>query len=289
MSQLTYANLSTQVLDWAPGWQAGPILRASNLALRDVYALVGPTVRFTLTTTAIYNTGTVAVTQGDTAVTLTTGTFAAGTDKQIIQMSGENTWYEFTRSSGSAGVIGSGFAGTTLTAGTFTVAYAYYDLPTTVSSVFSLWRGPRKRLARMNDEERDRFMDTSQVPGTPLSYLIAKGTTAGSSAVRIMLVPYPDTVYTFLGSGRARPTVFTGSGTEYTGLPEDYDQALIAGTLYYILNQKDKADSSAWWKREWEDFIGNAKAQQNEGFDTQYNEAQQGGEPGSVWQTGPTA
>lgn len=288
MAQMSLSDLQTQVKDWVPGQNNAQIARAGNLALRQLYAMVGPMVRWTLTTTAIYNTGTIAVAQGATAVTLTTGTFAAGTDGQLLQGEGEPTWYGFTRTAGSTGTLGSGFAGTTLTVGTYTLAYAFYDLPTTVSSVFNLWKDARTKLTRMGDEEYDRWMGSSQSPGIPRSYAIVKGTHASNSALRVQLIPYPDTVYTFTGAGRARATVFPNSSptTEYSGLPEDYDNALVAGTLYYLTDQLQKQDRSAWWFGAWKDALRNARGLQTEGMDGQYGEP--GTSRGPLWQRAVT-
>lgn len=273
MAQLTLANLTTQVQDHMPGKQSGEITRAANMALRRLYEVVGPTVRFTLTTVAPYSTGTVAITQGQTAVTLTTGTFAASTEGQLIQPDGETTWYGFTYGSASTGTLSSGFAGSTLTAGTYTLAYANYDLPVGISSVFNLWRSTNSRLERMNDEEWVRFMEGPQSPGEPRYYAIVKGTTSASSAVRVMLMPFPDAIYTYTGSARARPTLFTGSGTEYTGLPEDYDEAMLAGTLYFLWDQHDKQDRSQWWRAVWEDTLKTAKGKKNEAAEGRYGDA----------------
>ncbi len=286
MAQMLYSDLQTQVQDWLPGKQAAPIVRAANYALRKLYERAGPTVRLNLTTTALYETGTVAITQGQTALTMAGGTFAAGTDGQLIQCDGEMTWYGFTRVGANTGTLASGFGGATLTAGTYQLVYAYYDLPTTISATFNLWRDPQTRLTRMNDEEFTRFMGGPQSPGQPRQYALVKGTHTTNSAVRILLAPYPDAVYTYTGSGRARPTLFTGTGSEYTGLPEEYDEALLAGALFYLTDQRDKQDRSGWWFGYWEKTLKEAQATQNEGFDTQYGEASQG-QGWDLWQTGP--
>lgn len=288
MAQMTLSDLSTQVLDWLPGKSTAAIARAANLALRKLYGLAGPTLRSTLTTTAIYETGTVAITQGATSITLTGGTWASGTDGQLVRCQGENTWYGFTRLTGGTGTLSSGFGGSDLTVGTHTMAYAFYDLPTTLSAMFNIWRDPTTRLTRMNDEEFTRFMGGPQSPGQPRQYALVKGTHASNSAVRVLLAPYPDAVYTYTVAGRARPTLFANSSptTEYSGLPEEYDMALLAGTLEYLMDQRDAQSRSAWWHAAWKEALSEAQATQNEGFDGQYAEATTGAQ-WNLWQEGP--
>ena len=278
MAQMSLSDLQTQVLDWLPGKSTAAIARAANLALRKLYAYAGPTLRTTLSSTAPYTTGTVAIANGATAVTMATGTWAASTDGQLIQCEGEPTWYGLTRLTANTGTLSSAFAGADLTVGTYTVAYAFYDLPTTLSAVFNIWRDPRTRLTRMNDEEYARWMSSPQSPGMPLQYAVVKGTHASNSAVRIQLVPYPDDVYTFVLAGRTRPTLFANSSptTEYSGLPEDYDPALLAGTLDYLMDQRDAQARAAWWHGAWKEALSQAQATQNEGFDGQFGEAAQG-------------
>lgn len=273
MAQMTLTDLTTQAKDHIANVEAGRVTRAANMALRRLYAVAGPTVRYGVTTVAPYSTGTIALAQGDTAVTLTGGTFAAATTNQLFRASGESTWYGWTYGSASAGTIAPAFAGTTLTVGTYKIAYAYYDLPTTISSTFDLWRDSRNRLRRVTDEEASRYIERLTEPGQPEAYAVVKGTHASNSAVRIMLLPYPDAVYTFTAAGRARPTLFTGSGTEYSGLPEDYDDALLAGTLFYLWDGEGKQSESQWWKALWQETLNNASATQNEAIVTQYGQA----------------
>lgn len=275
MAQMSLSDLQTAAKDFVANVSAARVTRAGNLALRKLYEVAGPTIRFTLTTTAPYSTGTVAITKGATAVTLSGGTFAASTEGQLIKAEGESTWYGFTYGSGSTGTLGSAFAGTTLTAGTFELAYAYYDLPTSLSSTFSLWRDSRSRLRRWNSEEMVRYMDSANTTAIPRAYSVVKGTHASNSAVRVLLMPFPDAVYTFSGVGRARPTLFPNSSptTEYSGLPEEYDDALLAGTLFYLWDGEDKQDRSQWWYSMWKEFLKEAAATQMEGMDGQFGEA----------------
>lgn len=262
MGQLTLDALTTQVLDYAPGKSPAAVARAANLAIREFYMVAGPMKRWTLTTTAPYSTGTVAIAQGATAITLTGGTWAAGTTNQLIRCSGDDTWYGFTRVTGTTGTLDSGFAGTTLTVGTYEVVYAYYDIPTDILGIQQMWRANETPIHRAADDQFPLLIRASTEPDEPRHYAMVKSTHATNSALRVMMIPYPDAVYSFMATGKVRATQFANSAptTEYTGFPEELDEILLYGTLFYIMGQRDKAADAAWWVGLWKDGLKAAAA-----------------------------
>ena len=260
MAQMLYTTLVATVRDFISGKSDGSVLRAANLALEELYMVAGPAKRWTLSTTAPYSTGTVAITQGQTAVTLTTGTFATGTDGQLIRVAGDDTWFGFTRTGGATGTLSSAWTASTVTVATFEVVYAFYDFPTDILGAFKIWDVGEDPLHRVADEEYAQVLRASTTPAKPLSYAIVKCVTSGVSSLRAELIPYPDAAYSFTGMGKARATAFVGTGTEYTGLPEELDRVLLAGTLHYLWDQEDKQDRGAVWERKWRDGLDAASA-----------------------------
>jgi hypothetical protein len=86
------------------------------------------TIWGTLTTTAAYSTGTIAVTNGSATVTLTGGTFPSGAAGMVVIIRGRP--YEIsTRDSGTQLTLAQNFPGDSGTGLTYSVAQWDYDLP----------------------------------------------------------------------------------------------------------------------------------------------------------------
>ena len=83
-----------------------------------------------IVTEAAYSTGTVAVTNGSTSVTLTGGTWVTTWTNRKIRLSGASEVYSITITSGTTGTLNRAFNGTTLTAGTYEIFRDTYTLPT---------------------------------------------------------------------------------------------------------------------------------------------------------------
>lgn len=83
----------------------------------------------TITTEAPYSTGTVAVTNGDTAVTLTDGTWDTTWTNRKILLEGDEVPYGITIATASTGTLDRDFLGDTLTAGTYEIYREVYSLP----------------------------------------------------------------------------------------------------------------------------------------------------------------
>lgn len=265
MAQMTLSDIQTQVQDYIPNKLAAAITRAANMALREMYRVAGPTKRFTFSTTAPYTTGTVAVTRGSTGVTLTGGTFAASSDKQLIQIEGDRTWFTFTRTGGTTGTLGSAWAAANDATATFTLAYAFVELPTDILSVSSLWMPDFFPLDRISEEQYARWMGGAQSTGYPRQYALGPAVTAGSSALRAELIPFPDATYAMTAAGQVRPTLVASSG-DYSGLPEEYDDTWLSGTLMYAWDQEAKDERSAYWRNIFKAGLTAMAANRNRGF-----------------------
>ena len=86
--------------------------------------------RGTLTMVDDYTTGTVAMTQGSTALTFTSATLTAGMAGRKIQMNGESQWYDIlsVNTGASTAVLVQAYQGTTDTDATFVIFQDEYRL-----------------------------------------------------------------------------------------------------------------------------------------------------------------
>lgn len=145
--------------------------------------------------------GTVAITNGATAVTGTSTAFAAIDIRSFIQFEGDTNWYEVTaRASTTAITIGNAFQGATLTAGTYTLRTVYYDLPSDLFSVFDVRQSktPRK-LTALGLWTLDSYQPDISTVGVPTGYYLFRNSpdVAATSAKQRQMAffPSPDDEY----------------------------------------------------------------------------------------------
>ena len=145
--------------------------------------------------------GTVAITNGATAVTGTSTAFAAGDKRSFIQFQGDTNWYEITVvTSATAITITPSFAGTTLTAGTYTLRKVYYNLPTDVGSIYDARQtNTPLKLTNLGVRTLDTYQPDINTVSMPTAYyrfrLDLDIATTASKAIQVGFFPSPDDVY----------------------------------------------------------------------------------------------
>jgi hypothetical protein len=82
-----------------------------------------------LRTTAPYTTGTVALTQGSAAISLTGGTWLTGMTGRAFRVGTQDEFYEFTWVSASTATLDRVYEGTTDAAAEYTIFQAVYPMP----------------------------------------------------------------------------------------------------------------------------------------------------------------
>jgi hypothetical protein len=104
--------------------------------IQDVYAEIlaelpwsRQQVTATLQTTAPYETGTVAVTEGSNAVTLTGGAWTTGMTGRAFRVTGREEYYEFTQTGASTGTLDRVYEGDTAAAASYKIFQFIYPLP----------------------------------------------------------------------------------------------------------------------------------------------------------------
>ena len=145
--------------------------------------------------------GTVAITNGATAVTGTSTAFAATDKRSFIQFEGDTNWYEVTAYTSATSItIGNAFQGATLTAGTYTLRTVYYDLPTDLFSVFDVRQSktPNKMTA-LGVWTIDTYQPDVSTVGVPTGYYMFRNSpdVAATAAKQrqISFFPSPDDEY----------------------------------------------------------------------------------------------
>lgn len=282
MAQLTVLNIMDFVQDYIPDCPQAKIVRKTNLVLQRIYGEIGQVARSTFTTKASVSTGTVTATNGSVGLTFTSGVLSATAPLSYIQISGSSTWYTVTRDGADTnGTLSSFFDGTTGAGLTFTICYPSISFPTSVLQVLGIWREGFDPLKFADVERTARIFDRLTV-GTPEWYspylTDTTGTSPDDEKLRFLLLPAPSTVQTLTYAYKVRPTLLdpAGATTQTSGLPDFYNEAILNGTLFYLWDQEDKQDRSAFWKDQFESAWKRAMAQLSVNVDTRMDDAYDG-------------
>jgi hypothetical protein len=183
----------------------------------------------TLTVTAPYTTGTVAVSQGGTAVTLTGGTWTSTMNGRAIRISHRNEYYEFTFVSASGGTLDRPYEGASETAAGYSIYQNVYALPADcrmIDGLHSYGMGP---LDRKSLSELRALTWSGNVTGTPRYWSSYMDDTSDPPRMQVMIYPYPDRVAALEIAYTAEVATF--SGTSSSLRPWIRTGPLMAGAL----------------------------------------------------------
>ena len=248
MAKLTLTNLVAEIQDHIPDKEEATIVRAANRVIRELTNEGNLYTKgsHTFTTTAPRTTGTVSVTQSGTTVT---GTDFVDEDLyQIIQIEGSNHWYPITAvTAGVSCEIDGGWESTDVTDGGYTVAYHRYVMPVGTIQIKAIKRPNRNGLTRINDELYDNMMYHVNIMEPTRYYLTKPLNSAGSP--EIILMDWPDGVYSYTVVSVDAPTLYGAGGSDTCNLPENYELALIYGTLMHCWDQEDEPLRAKEWER----------------------------------------
>lgn len=189
----------------------------------------------TIAVAASYATGTLAITQGLTAVTLTSGSFPVGLSGGRIRVGGDSTWYTFTRTAATTGTLDRAYEADTVTAATFRLWQPIYSLPTDCDILDSIAVPSQSwELDEISQEQLDEMDAARTAVGHPRGWArYADGTGA-----RIELWPGPD-------DAEGLPIRYRTAGSRFTvqpgsqSFPDWIDtDAIMAGVEADILADK---------------------------------------------------
>lgn len=148
----------------------------------------------TLQTTAIYNTGTVAVSNGGTTLTGTDTVWTAAMTGRMIRIGGRNEAYVFTRVTDTTATIERAYEGDDETAAPYTIFQTVYALPTDADLIESIRvPGANDDLDQKSAEYLDQLAAARWTIGRPELYTLAPDVTVGGVQCRaIELYPVPE-------------------------------------------------------------------------------------------------
>ena len=190
-------------LDYTVSANATRLKRWLNLIQQDVasrYPFEWLFARAFVQTQVDKTDGTVAVSSGGTTVTGTSTTFAAGDKRSFIQLEGDTNWYEVTVVASQVLTITPAFAGTTLTAGTYTLRKVYYDLPTDVATIYDARQANTPlKLTNLGVWTLDTYQPNVNTVSMPTAYyrfrLDPDIAATAAKSVQVGFFPSPDAVY----------------------------------------------------------------------------------------------
>jgi hypothetical protein len=185
---------------------------------------------------AVYETGTLQITNASTAVTLTGGTFTTGMTGRRLRVAGREESYVFTFASGSTGTLDRVYEGDTDTEASFKIFKNVYALASDVGQLFEIKDTDSNfKLSKKSLDWLDRNYPARLDYGEPTYYAMTEDS---SSVPQVELYPIPEVAEGL--TYRYKPTVARITATS-TALPDWVSiECLFAGIeadLYQL--QKD--------------------------------------------------
>lgn len=257
MALMSIADLMNEVTAFVPSAAQAKVVRAAEMVVRRIYAEVVIPGYDTFTTRAKVTTGTVSVTQDSTTATFSSGVLSATDPIVLVQIQGDSQWFVVTRNAAdAAGVLGSKWAEATNASATFTLVYPAVSFPAAVGEIRRIWREGEKDLDFCAD--RGSEWVTGSVSGAPVRWSPyvhdSSAATPNDDLLRILLTPAPETRQVFQYSFMRRQTRLTATGadTQVFPLPDVWWECLVAGTLFFMFDQRDEEGRSDFWRAEYE-------------------------------------
>jgi hypothetical protein len=239
--QQSAAEISPDLIDGYLNTRYGDVL--------DRYPWKGLEVKAVLETTAAYQTGTVSVTQGSTAVEGTGTVLTAGMTGMKFRVSSDTAIYAFTWVDATHGTLDRNYEGSTnLTAG-FSIFQDEYVLPATTKTVLSVV-SPVMGVPLEDWTERQLlgegfgYLGQPNCPGTVTAYAVTCDTNEAAPPVnhQIQFFPPPKLAQGYPLRYQKATAGFSGANTSSAPLPFVSDNVLLCGGRADIKRkQKDYA------------------------------------------------
>lgn len=154
-------------------------------------------IQAVLQTTAPYNTGTVSVTAGSSAIALTGGAWTAAMTGFFFRVQGQGDYYKFTYTSSTTGTLDRPYDGPTATGAGYSLYQTVYLLPPDCRLLqddafccSSLMQMVRFTHEQLNQSDPDRSMT-----GTPTAWALVMDDNSIPPRMQVELWPVPDAVY----------------------------------------------------------------------------------------------
>lgn len=273
----TYGDIRKRVVKEVPGVDLTLVdgyLTDRYVSILDKLRWQRNRAQYIFQTTAPYTTGTLSLTDGLTAVSLTGGTFTTGMTGLSLLVGGRSEAYTFTYTGATTGTLDRPFEGATLTTYTFQLVQSVYPLPST-TRVFENARLldndiPLTWMSRqqLNESLPSRPLgggpdttDGAPQVGAPLIVAPAIDSSTNPPQMQIEVVPAPDNVYSIaVDLISEAPSL---SGTSVTLLPWVRPSCLVAYSVADAFAHVKDWPSSQYWKTQGNEYLADMARTEN--------------------------
>ena len=246
MASLTYTDIQTRVMNrlripTTNTTQATIVQGIINDVYREIYSMADwwwLEKRQVLTTVNDYSTGTISVTNGNTAATLSTAS-ASSLAGRVLLITGDTgdagAVYRITAHTAATTAVtfDAVFTGTTATAAAFNVYQDTYDLAADTGKVLRIKRyGYPLPMVGLGPNEMASLKTSDTTVGKPQWWTTQDFDTTGdpTTVKQFIVHPYPDATYRL--EVPYKQTLNTEvSGTTRFLIPDDYIDILVYGAL----------------------------------------------------------
>ncbi len=137
-------------------------------------------------------TGTVAITKGDTALTFSSGPTPSVVNDYRIQISGSDNWYDITAhtAAATAATIADNFLGDTVTVAPYTLRKFWYSLPSNIDRIVVVTEATENTpFTYIDHRELKKTFPDVEITGVPYLYTIEGRDTSDNWRTRFFPVP----------------------------------------------------------------------------------------------------
>lgn len=218
--------------------------------------LVGNTY---LTVVAVYETGTLAVSSGGTALTGTGTVWTSAMTGRRIRIANRPEFYDFTYVSATSATINVAYEGDTETAASYKIWKNIYELPSDMGTLETI-KVPNLNadLDQIDPELLDEIAPSRDEYGRPELYALTQDTSGGEAQVE--LYPIPEEAESFpLRYTKRLDRMDDGADTFAEWISTAAIQAGAEADL--MLLHPDYAGGFATKEAKWQEFLSKAKAE----------------------------
>jgi hypothetical protein len=250
----TWGQLRLLVQKAHPGYDLDLLdgyLNAAYEAILDSREWRGLDAAALLSSVALYETGTISLTNGSTAVALTDGTFLSTMTSRRLRIAGRNEIYTFSFLTGTTGTLDRGYEGDTASGLSYKIFRNVFELPETVKYVTEIGDPQTGRKLKKRTQAEMNDMSPARVEyGPPRYWAPADDTAEGAPAIyhRVELYPIPTTAQTFPYRFQKAAQGFSGSNTDSSPMPWVSSNAVLFKIRALILLDEKNFSGAEGWK-----------------------------------------
>lgn len=252
----TLGDISFRLAKEFPGVDPDVRLGVINDRYREILQRVPwsrQDVETTVQTVAQYNTGTVAVANGATALTFTDSTITAAMTGRQIHIQGRSEPYTLTYVSASTGTIDRPFEGDAVTDAGFFIAQSILTLPANCRFARSLRNLSLPGLITKRDRAQGDVTDPGRsAVGQPQRWNEWMDDISTPPRMQVELYPAPDNVYSIQVSYTAEQSDLAASDTSVALKVWTQPGALLAGCRADLCRLDEKPTTADSWEVQFE-------------------------------------